>query len=91
MGCSYYHAKFHPVDMNSRTQDQITTEIVHDIMEGVDDTGVQAGIIGEVGCSWPLHPNEVKVLRASALAQQETGAPISIHPGLHIDSPYPNP
>jgi phosphotriesterase-related protein len=88
MGCSYYHAQFHPVDMNSRTQDQITTEIVRDIMEGVGDTGVQAGIIGEVGCSWPLHPNEEKVLRASALAQQKTGAPISIHPGLHVDSPF---
>jgi len=88
MGCSYYHARFHPTNMNELTQDQIAAEIIRDITEGVDDTGIRAGIIGEVGCSWPLHPNEIKVLRASTTAQLETGAPISIHPGLHVDSPF---
>ena len=51
-------------------------------------TGVRAGIIGEVGCSWPLHPNERKSLRAAARAQRETGAPISIHPGRDQAAPF---
>ena len=63
-------------------------EIVNDVVEGVGDTGVRAGIIGELGCSWPLRPNEAKVLKASAQAQKETGAPITIHPGRHIDAPF---
>ena len=43
--------------------------------------------MGEVGCSWPLHPNERKVLRATARAQRSTGAPILIHPGRDQSSP----
>ena len=41
--------------------------------------GNTIGIMGEVGCSWPLLPNERKVLRATARAQRLTGAPILIH------------
>ena len=88
MGASYYHALFHPPDMDSKSEDDICEEIVHDLTGGAGDTGICAGIIGEVGCSWPLKPNEAKVLRASARAQRETGAPLSIHPGLHVDSPF---
>ena len=88
MGSSYYLAHFHPPDMDGKSEDDIYEEIVRDITEGVGDTGVRAGIIGEVGCSWPLHPNEAKALRASARAQRKTGAPLSIHPGLHVDAPF---
>lgn len=87
MGASYYHALFHPPGMDDKSEDEICEEIAADLTEGVDGTGIRAGIIGEVGCTWPLHPNEEKVLRASARAQKRTGAPISIHPGLHVDSP----
>jgi phosphotriesterase-related protein len=41
---------------------------------------VRAGIIGEIGCSVPISANEKKVLRACALAQKRTGAPMDIHP-----------
>ena len=88
MGASYYHAFFHPPDMDNKNEDQICREIVSDISDGVDKTGIRAGIIGEIGCSWPLHRNEAKVLRASAHAQIETGAPISIHPGPHTNAPF---
>ena len=88
MGASYYHALFHPADMDARSEDEICAEIVRDIQEGADGTDIRAGIIGEVGCSWPLKPNEEKVLKASARAQRRTGAPISIHPGLHVDAPF---
>ena len=88
MGASYYHASFHPPDMDDKDEDKICQEIVTDITEGVDNTGIRAGIIGEIGCSWPLHLNEAKVLRASAQAQIKTGAPISIHPGPHPNTPF---
>ena len=61
--------------------------MVQEITVGVGDTDVKAGIIGEIGCSWPLAPNERKVLRAAADAQQETGAPILIHPGRDQKAP----
>ena len=48
---------------------------------------IRAGIIGEIGCSWPLTDNEHKVLRAAAAAQRRTGAAILVHPGRDEDAP----
>ena len=87
MGSSHYVPVSHPPDMDSRTEDAITRQIVDDIVLGAGEPGVRAGIIGEVGNFHPLGEVERKVLRASARAQVETGAPILIHPGLHPDSP----
>ena len=87
MGSSYYVGDLHPPDMDAKSEDEIVAEVVLDITKGVDDTGVRAGIIGEVGCSWPLTDNERKVLRASARAQSLTGAPLLIHPGRNERSP----
>ena len=87
MGSSYYVAGSHPPDFDARPEDDIVAQIVQDITEGVDGTGIRAGIIGEVGCSWPLTENERKVLRASGRAQRLTGAPVLIHPGRDEAAP----
>ncbi len=87
MGSGYYVDIAHPEDMDERSVDDLAREIVGDIVEGVGDSGIRAGVIGEVGCTWPLTPNERKSLSATAIAQQETGAAISIHPGRHPDAP----
>ena len=87
MGASHYVAPAHPVDMDSRSEDEIFEKIVEDVTEGVDGTGIRSGVIGEVGCSWPLTDNERKVLRASGRAQQATGAPLLIHPGRDETAP----
>ncbi len=81
MGGSYYTSKAHPPDMDSRTEDDLVERMVLDVTEGVDGTGIRSGILGEVGCSWPLTVNERKVLRATGRAQRLTGAPITVHPG----------
>lgn len=82
MGSGYYVAISHPDDMNDKTEEDIADEIVRDITVGVGDTGIKSGIIGEIGCSLPLTDNERKVLRACAIAQRRTGAPINIHPSI---------
>ena len=87
MGASYYVAAAHPSDMDHRSEDDIVEQIVRDVMEGVDGTGIRSGVIGEIGCSWPLADNERKVLRASARAQRMTGAPVLIHPGRDETAP----
>lgn len=87
MGASYYVGGSHPSDMDARTEGHIVDEILRDIQVGVGHSGVCAGVIGEVGCSWPLTPNERKVLRASGRAQRKTGAPLLIHPGRHEAAP----
>jgi len=46
MGSGYYVAAAHPPDMDTRTTDAITREIVADLTVGVDSTGIRAGFIG---------------------------------------------
>ena len=88
MGGSYYVESAHPPDMDSRTEEDLTREMVSDITVGADGTRIRTGVIGEVGCSWPVTDNERKVLRASAHAQRRTGAPILIHPGRNPRGPF---
>ena len=87
MGAGFYVEAAHPKDMDERTMEDLAREIIGDIDEGVEGSGVRAGIIGEIGCTWPLAPNERKSLSAAAIAQRETGAAITIHPGRHPDAP----
>ena len=87
MGGSYYVDAAHPADMGERDESELVEKIVTDIVEGVDGTGIRSGVIGEVGCTWPLTDNERKVLRASGRAQRITGAPLLIHPGRNEFAP----
>lgn len=90
MATGYYLGKSHPPDMDTKTEDKLVDEFVQEITVGVGKTGIRAGIIGEIGCSWPLQDNERKCLRAAARAQKLTGAPLSIHPG-RVSTPQDPP
>lgn len=87
MGTSWYINSYHPPDMDDLSEDHLVELIVKDVDEGVGG-GVQAGIIGEVGMEYPMHPNEEKALRASARASVRTGIPLSVHPGTDPQSPF---
>ena len=87
MGSGYYVGEVQGPDYDRKTEEDIAEEIIADIQVGVGDTGVYAGIIGEIGCSYPLHDREKKCLRAAVRAQQQTGAAINIHPGRSVNSP----
>ena len=87
MGAGFYVDAVHPEDMGLRQVDEVAARIIGDIRDGVDGTGIRAGIIGEVGCTWPLTDSERKSLLAAAIAQRETGAAILIHPGRHPYAP----
>ena len=82
MGSGWYQKEFHPSDMDKRTVEDLTEEIVRDVTVGVGDTGVRAGIIGEIGINGdPITSNEEKSIRATARASRITGAAISFHHG----------
>ena len=61
--------------------------MIKEVTVGVGETGIKCGIIGEVGCSWPVTPFEKKSLQASAIVQAATGAPLIIHPGRNQYAP----
>jgi phosphotriesterase-related protein len=64
----------------------MTQAIVNDIVKGVGDTGIHAGIIGEIGVSHPITPTEEKVLAAAARAHRRTGVAINVHLDIGVDA-----
>jgi phosphotriesterase-related protein len=87
MGTGYYVAATHPACVAGMTEDDLSHHMQREVCDGDAETGVRAGLIGEVGCTWPLDPAEAKVLRAAGTAQRELGCCLSIHPGRHSGSP----
>jgi|TARA_B100001964_G_scaffold172422_2_gene189825 phosphotriesterase-related protein len=87
MGAGHYVHMTHPPELDDLTVEQIAGQIIHDVDLGVGDSGIRSGIIGEIGCSWPWHESEKKVLEAAVIAQRETGAPLLIHPGRSERAP----
>ncbi len=78
-GCGYYTHDIHPADMDCRSIDAIYDEIMTDLTVGIDGTSIKSGVIGEIGISKEIHPNEMNVLKASAKAQLKTGVGILVH------------
>jgi len=87
MGAGYYVESAQIDAVRNMDEQAIQENIIKELTVGVDDTEIKAGIIGEIGCTWPLEDNERKVLRAAAKAQAKTGAAILIHPGRHQEAP----
>lgn len=79
MGTGFYKDAWLPPEVHEMSESEMTAIMVREITEGVRDTGIRAGHIGEIGVSRPITPTEEKVLTASAHAQQLTGAAICIH------------
>jgi phosphotriesterase-related protein len=80
MGCGWYTEPYYDRDLQYQSVNQIAEGILRDIVEGVDDTGARAGIIGEIGCDlYHISPVEERVLRAAARVQERTGLAITTH------------
>ncbi len=79
MGSGYYIGRSHPDDLHQRPVEALADEIERDLTEGVGNTGVRAGLIGEIGTSFKVRATEKRVLQAAARAHRRTGAPISVH------------
>jgi len=79
MGCGEYVARSHAGYVDVCSSEQIRDVLLAEIEHGVGHTGVRPGIIGEIGSGNPLTDGERKVLRAAAMAQQETGLALNIH------------
>ena len=79
MASGFYLDGSHPPRLSSMSVDDIADEITRDATEGVGDSGVRSGIIGEIGVSAEFSPTERKSLRGAARAQARTGLPLSVH------------
>ena len=88
LGAGFYTEPYLDEFTLALTTEDIAATIVTQLRDGAWGTAVPCGIIGEIGCSWPLTHFERRSLEASARAQQLTGAAITIHPGRHPQAPH---
>jgi predicted metal-dependent phosphotriesterase family hydrolase len=82
MGCGWYRTAYYPADarIDRRSVDDLADELVREATEGVVETGVRPGIIGEIGTDKPwVSPTEERVHRAAARAARRTGLAITTH------------
>jgi phosphotriesterase-related protein len=80
-GCGSYIAPYLGEEALMRDEAAHEAQLLRAVTEGIGDTTVRAGIIGEIGCSWPLHPAEARGLRAAARVAARTGLALTVHPG----------
>ncbi|HKJ66539.1 MAG TPA: phosphotriesterase-related protein [bacterium] len=62
-----------------RSVEELTNQFVREITEGINGSGIKAGVIKAGTMKNDLSAHAEKVLRAAARAQQATGAPVSTH------------
>jgi phosphotriesterase-related protein len=80
MGTGFFVGSSHPQRVKTGTIDEIADEMIRDLKAGVGDTGIRAGVIGEIGMSpSEISNDEEKVLRGAAHAHLSTGAVINVH------------
>ncbi len=87
MGCGWYRGNYYLPDerIDRRSADDLAEELIREITEGVGDTDIRPGVIGEIGSEkdW-VSPAEERVLRAAARAHKATGLSIG---ALHAIGP----
>jgi predicted metal-dependent phosphotriesterase family hydrolase len=82
MGCGWYRTAYYPpeVRVDRRSVDDLADELVREITDGVGESGIRPGIIGEIGTDKPwVSPAEERVHRAAARAARRTGLAITTH------------
>jgi len=82
-GTGAYQGVTLPEHIKKLDTDKLAELFIKEIKEGIGDTGIHCGFIGEIGINEGLPQRSVRSLEAAAIAQKETGAAITIHqPGL---------
>jgi phosphotriesterase-related protein len=82
MGSGWYRGAHYPAEalIDRRSVGALADGIVRDATDGVGQTGIRSGIIGEIGTDKPwLSAQEERVFRAAARAARETGLAITTH------------
>ena len=86
-GTGYYIEESIPAAVKQLSTEEICDEMLRDLNEGYPEAGYCAGVVGEIGTSFPLGPTGEKVLRAAVRAQRQTGAALYLHPGYSEKAP----
>lgn len=75
----FYLGPTHPKSVATDDLEDIARLFTREVTDGIEDTGIRAGIIGEIGISTEFTEAEEKVLRAAARAQRMARVPLMVH------------
>lgn len=79
MGCGWYTGDTHPADFAASRVEKLAEDLLFEIQNGVDNTNIKPGIIGEIGTSKEITHQEWKALTAAGIAQTKSNLAIQIH------------
>jgi phosphotriesterase-related protein len=80
MGAGWYRREFHPVEIRTRSANELADGLIREFRKGVGETGIRPGILGELGTGrGSVSAGEERAFRAAARAQREIGFSISTH------------
>lgn len=79
VGCGLYVHDVIPEAYRTLTEQQIADWMISEIRQGIEGSGIRPGVIGEIGVSEKVYPEERRSLLGAAQASLETGLPIYVH------------
>jgi phosphotriesterase-related protein len=71
-------------ELKDRTTEELTEFFIKEIEQGIEDTGIKAGVIKAASEFEGVRVFEERVLRAAARASKATGVPIETHTNSHL-------
>lgn len=81
----FYYERFHPHYVKNSSADELAGRMLEEIRNGIDDTGVRPGVIGEVGSHGPeMSTAEERCFRAAARAALASGLSVTTHAHLGV-------
>jgi phosphotriesterase-related protein len=75
----HYVAASHPPRIKKQTAEQVAQDMIKEITEGILETGFKAGVIKTAVTPNRFTDADKKIMKAAAIAQKETGVPITTH------------
>ncbi len=78
----FYLSEYHYDWLNDLSEEEIADIFINDLTKGIGDTGIKAGLIGEIASSKQNFVGlEKRILKAAGIASVKTGAAVSTHTG----------
>ncbi|UCF96173.1 MAG: hypothetical protein JSV89_13415 [Spirochaetaceae bacterium] len=75
----HYIRTYQSPETRTMSVEALQEEMQREIGEGIGESGVKAGVIGEIGTSEQLYPEERRGLIAAARINSSAGVPVSVH------------
>ena len=78
-GCGWYTGDTHSKATLEKSVEQLAEELFDEVVNGIGSTGIRPGVIGEIGTSKKILPNEWRCLEAAAVVQKKCNLALQVH------------